>query len=168
MPPKNLGREQLLALLPHRGDIMVCQNLRFAGTRNYSGMARWEPDNALLRGHFPGMPIVPGCLLIETAAQLAGAGLLAWDEETRALGQELVGVLAAVRKCHFRRPVLPRQEVVFSLQCRQMAPMAAQVVSNVTVANTEVADLDLLLAYMPRYQFAQTMTDQSSKNEKGA
>src|SRR5512138_3216094 len=52
-------------------------------------------DEPFLRGHFPGQPLMPGVLLIETAAQLAG--IVAQSDPTRGplAGLKLTAVRAA-------------------------------------------------------------------------
>ena len=156
--PFALDRSEIEALLPHRGDIFVCQRLTVEGPHRFKGMALWPRENVVIQGHFPGLPVVPGVLLIETMAQLAGAGLLAGDPYVRSLTGDLLGVLASVRKCVFKHPVLPHREVEFSIQCRQMAPMAVQVAAIVHADQIEVAQLDILVVYTSRQQLLSAMT----------
>ncbi|MHB8698577.1 MAG: 3-hydroxyacyl-ACP dehydratase FabZ family protein [Sulfuricaulis sp.] len=137
--------------MPHRGDIFVCQRLIIEGPCKYRGTARWPLDNSLIRGHFPGLPVVPGVFLIEAAAQLAVAGMLADDPYVKSL-TNVMGVLASVRKCQFKKTVLPQRDVEFAIQWRLMAPNAAQVNAIVNVEQTEVARLDMLIAYSHRQQ----------------
>jgi 3-hydroxyacyl-[acyl-carrier-protein] dehydratase len=150
--PLELDRAAIADLLPHRGDIFVCERLTISGPHNFSGVARWPRDNNVIRGHFPGMPIVPGVLLIEALAQLAGAGLLAGDPYVATLPAASLGVLAAVRNCWFKRPVAADSEVGFAIQCRQLAPLLVQVTGVVSAEGAEVAKLELSLAYVPREQ----------------
>lgn len=145
--PFSLDRPAIEALIPHRGDIFVCQHLRVEGPHRFQGVARWPMDNALIQGHFPGLPVVPGVVLIEAMAQLAGAGLLAGDPYVRSLTGDLIGVLASVRKCVFKLPVRPQHDVTFDIQCRQITPMAVQITASVRVLQQEVAQLDILMAY---------------------
>jgi 3-hydroxyacyl-[acyl-carrier-protein] dehydratase len=155
--PFVLDRPAIEALLPHRGDIFVGQHLSVEGPHRFLGMAQWSSDNGLIQGHFPGLPVVPGVMLIETMAQLAGAGLLAGDPYVRSLPGDLIGVLATVRKCVFKHPVLPQQVVEFAIQCRQMTPMAVQVCSTVYVGAVEVAQLDVVLVHTSRRQLLSAM-----------
>jgi len=150
--PFTLERSQIEALLPHRGDIFVCQRVTVEGPHQFKGAARWPLDNAVIQGHFPGLPVVPGVLLIEAMAQLAGAGLLAGDPYVRSLTGDLLGVLASVRKCVFKHPVLPERDVDYTIQCRQMAPMAVQVAASVKAQDIEVAQLDIVMVYTSRQQ----------------
>jgi len=150
--PIALDREQIKSLIPHRGDIFVCQRLTIDGPHHFHGIARWSRDNAIIEGHFPGMPVVPGVLLIESMAQLAGAGLLRGDPYVQTLGQDSVGVLAGVRNCWFKSPVLPDVDVEFDIQCRQMAPVVVQVNAQVKAAGIEAGKLEVIIAYTPRDQ----------------
>lgn len=150
--PIALGRGDIEGLLPHRGAIFACERLRIDSHDRFSGVARWPLDNVIIGGHFPGMPVVPGVLLIEAMAQLAGAGLLRGDPYTATLPEHSVGVLASVRNCWFKSPVLPDCDVDFQIQCRQLSPLAVQVSARVEVAAVEVASLGAVLAYVPREQ----------------
>ncbi|MBV8465226.1 MAG: beta-hydroxyacyl-ACP dehydratase [Burkholderiales bacterium] len=150
--PIILGRDEIAALIPHRGAIFVCQQLTIDGPHDFRGVARWSPDNAVIEGHFPGMPIVPGVMLIEAMAQLAGAGLLRGDPYVKTLPQASVGVLAGVRNCWFKSPVPPDTDVEFHIHCRQMGAVVVQVSAQVKVADTEAAKLEAVIAYAPRDQ----------------
>lgn len=152
--PFVLEREAIEQLLPHRGPIFACKRLVANGPRTFTATASWAHDNAIIAGHFPGEPIVPGVMLIEAATQLAGAGLLSADPYSRAMSGDRIGVLATVRRCVFKRPVLPDQDVVFELGCRQMGPSAVQITAQATVHGHEVAQLETLMAYVERAKLA--------------
>jgi 3-hydroxyacyl-[acyl-carrier-protein] dehydratase len=156
--PFTLDRQAIERLLPHRGPIFVCKQLIAKGPRSYTAIANWPLDNAVVQGHFPGLPLVPGVLLIETVTQLAGAGLLSADAYVQSLPGERLGVLASVRRCAFKRPVLPEQDVTFEISCRQIGADAVQVTAQAFVENVEVAQLETLMVYTDKTQFSAAMT----------
>jgi len=155
--PFTLDRQAIERLLPHRGPIFVCKQLIAKGPRSYTAIANWPLDNAVVQGHFPGFPLVPGVMLIETVTQLAGAGLLSADSYVQSLPGERLGVLASVRRCAFKRPVLPEQDVTFEITCRQIGTDAVQVTALALVENVEVAQLETLMVYTDKTQFSAAM-----------
>lgn len=152
--PFTLDRQAIEKLLPHRGPIFACQQLIARGPRTYTATANWPLDNAIVQGHFPGYPLVPGVMLIESVTQLAGAGLLSADPYVKSLPSERIGVLASVRRCAFKRAVLPAQDVTFEINCRQIGADAVQVTAQALVDGVEVAQLETLMVYADKTQFS--------------
>jgi len=150
--PIALDRTDIEGLIPHRGAIFACERLLIESHSQFTGVARWSRTDSIIEGHFPGMPVVPGVLLIEAMAQLAGAGLLRGDPYTTTLPKDSVGVLASVRNCWFKSPVLPDCDVDFQIQCRQLAPLAVQISARVEAGGVEAASLSAVIAYVPRDQ----------------
>lgn len=148
--PFTLDRHAIEHLLPHRGPIFACKQLIARAPREYTAIANWALDNALIQGHFPGYPLVPGVMLIESVTQLAGAGLLSADAYVRSLPGDRIGVLASVRRCAFKRPVLPEQDVTFEIRCRQIGDAAVQINAQALVEGSEVAQLETLMVYADR------------------
>jgi 3-hydroxyacyl-[acyl-carrier-protein] dehydratase len=72
MKPSRTG-EDALKHLPHGPEFrFIDRLLSLTPGKEGAGEYRVRGDEPFLRGHFPGDPIMPGVLLIEAAAQLAG------------------------------------------------------------------------------------------------
>ena len=97
-------------LLPHRSPFLFVDELIAADETGAIGTYTYtEEKNDFFKGHFPGYPIVPGVVLVETMAQAAGAGLVA----RKFFGDKSPGfVLAKVEEAKFRRPVRPGDKFV--------------------------------------------------------
>ena len=65
------------------------------------------PDEFWARGHMPGMPIMPGVIMCEVAAQLCSYFALKYD----LLGCSVVG-FGGMDEVRFREPVLPGDRLV--------------------------------------------------------
>ncbi|HAB18644.1 MAG TPA: 3-hydroxyacyl-ACP dehydratase FabZ family protein [Verrucomicrobiota bacterium] len=86
----------LLAQLPHGPEFRFVDRL-LALEPGVSGIAEYtlRGDEPFLRGHFPGEPLLPGVLLIEAAAQLAGVIAQADPQQAPLAGLKLTAIRAA-------------------------------------------------------------------------
>jgi 3-hydroxyacyl-[acyl-carrier-protein] dehydratase len=93
-------------LLPHRDPFLFVDRIVSAGAEKIVAERTFPPDTWFFKGHFPGHPVVPGVILVETMAQAGGAGLVCagYMEST-------IFLLAAVDGIKLRRQVRPGELV---------------------------------------------------------
>ena len=100
-------------LLPHRPPFLFVDVLVAADETGALGEYTYtEEKNDFFKGHFPGNPIVPGVVLVESMAQVAGAGIVARGALAATPGKEPVFILASVDSARFREPVRPGDKLV--------------------------------------------------------
>jgi 3-hydroxyacyl-[acyl-carrier-protein] dehydratase len=74
---------------------------------------RWRADSDFYRGHFPGNPVTPGALLVESMAQAAvvGLGIYLLEQESPEASGKLVTLFTDVN-VEFSGMVRPGQRVL--------------------------------------------------------
>jgi len=94
-------------LIPHRDPFLFVDEIVEADEKRIIAKYRFTEKDFFFSGHFPGYPVVPGVILIETMAQSGGAGL----RKLKLLGDDALFFLVAVDKVKFRRQVQPGDEL---------------------------------------------------------
>jgi len=100
-----LTYEQVMKCLPHRYPfLMIDKIIKIKKDDTAIGIKNVTFNEPVFQGHFPGMPVFPGVLIIEGMAQTAGAIVNAARME---LDQEWHVLMLGVDKAKFRRPAHP-------------------------------------------------------------
>lgn len=104
-----LDINEIMKILPHRFPfLMVDKIVEVDHGKRCVGIKNVTINEPFFPGHFPGHPVMPGVLIIEAMAQVAGImAYLASDEETRAK----VTYFLAVDNARFRKPVMPGDQL---------------------------------------------------------
>jgi beta-hydroxyacyl-ACP dehydratase FabZ len=97
------------------------------------------------QGHFPGMPVMPGVLLVEAMAQVGGVLLL---HELGAGGK--VPFLMSVDKVKFRRPVRPGDQLRITINVLRLRSSMSACHATVTVDGQPVAEAEIRSVMMER------------------
>jgi 3-hydroxyacyl-[acyl-carrier-protein] dehydratase len=111
---------QIMKILPHRYPfLLVDKILELVPQEKIVGLKNVTINEQFFQGHFPGHPVMPGVLILESMAQVAG--ILAFSgagtvEEIENNMKDKVIYFMSIDKVKFRRPVVPgdqlRQEIV--------------------------------------------------------
>ena len=98
-------------MLPHTHPfVFVDRVLEVEAGKRAVGIKNVTQNEAVLRGHFPGQPVMPGVHIIEALAQIAGIALNAGRSE--ADGAQTV--LVAIRNIKFRKMVGPGDQLILT------------------------------------------------------
>lgn len=100
-------------------------------------------ESPVFEGHFPGHPILPGVLMLETMAQAAGYLLMTLDGFTR------MPFFAGVKTAGFRSFVLPGSTLKVSASRMHAGSGYAVVTTSLDCGGTRVSDAQLTMRTMP-------------------
>jgi 3-hydroxyacyl-[acyl-carrier-protein] dehydratase len=103
--PAQLDIAKILEVLPHRYPfVMVDRVTEIDAGKSIRGHKMVSYNEPWCVGHFPGRPIMPGVLIIESLAQIGG--ILAYASDPFDASKSLMYFLG-IDKAKFRRPVTP-------------------------------------------------------------
>lgn len=91
-------------IIPHRYPfLLVDKILEIEPGKRAVGIKNVTANEPFFQGHFPGNPIMPGVLIVEALAQLAGCMAVYGVEESKGK----LGLFTGIDGLRFRRQVIP-------------------------------------------------------------
>jgi 3-hydroxyacyl-[acyl-carrier-protein] dehydratase len=108
--------QELLALIPQQEPFRFVDEILSVDEERIEAAYRWRKDADFYRGHFPGRPITPGVLLIESMAQAGVVGLGIYLLTRESSPEEAAGLITVFSDAtvEFNAPVQPGDRVLIS------------------------------------------------------
>jgi len=125
-------------LLPHRDPFLFVDRIERYDDEEVVGYRKFSEKDFFFQGHFPGYPVVPGVILIETMAQCGGAGI----RLTGKVDKDALFFLASVDKAKFRRQVRPGDEVKMVIKTLRVSPKTLKQSGQAFVGEQLVAEAE--------------------------
>lgn len=141
-----LDIEDIRTLLPHRYPILLVDRiLEVKPGERIVGLKNVTINEAFFSGHFPEQAVMPGVLIIEAMAQVAGIMIMLMPEH-----REKLAYIGAIEKARFRRPVVPGDTLITEASVVTLRSMIGKVRMVTRVAEEIVAECDMTFALMER------------------
>jgi 3-hydroxyacyl-[acyl-carrier-protein] dehydratase len=132
---------RIMKLLPHRYPFLLIDKLiDIDGDQSCTGIKNVTINEPFFQGHFPGLPVMPGVLIIEAMAQTAGALVLS------KLGDEHAGKLVffmSIDNARFRKPVSPGDTVHIHVKLTHKRPPVWKYGAVAEVDGKKVAEAEI-------------------------
>lgn len=107
-PRTALDIHDILKILPHRYPFLLIDRvLELKRKERIVAIKNVTINEPFFNGHFPGLPIMPGVLIVEAIAQAGGALLLTEVEDRTGK----VMMFTGIDRAKFRRPVSPGDQL---------------------------------------------------------
>ena len=111
----SLNKKEIESLLPHRDPMLLIDSLHdIKKLSSATAVVNVYKDSFFVQGHFPGNPVMPGVLIVESFGQ-AAAALTACGLDKSTYENKLV-FLMGVEKARFRNPVIPDCKLILNIQ----------------------------------------------------
>jgi 3-hydroxyacyl-[acyl-carrier-protein] dehydratase len=103
--------EEVMQYLPHRYPFLLIDKVvELELGKSITAIKNVTINEPFFQGHFPGVPVMPGVLILEALAQ--AAGLLSF--KTKNYAPEEIGIIyfAGIDNARFKKPVKPGDQLV--------------------------------------------------------
>jgi len=129
-----LDIQKIQGILPHRFPFLLVdrvsiENLTAVGIKNVT-INEW-----FFQGHFPGSPIMPGVLILESMAQV-GATMMMNLEEYRGC----IPYFTTIDRVKIRRPVVPGDQLIIQVELLKIRKRMGKLHGIVKVKDAIVAE----------------------------
>ena len=134
-----LNKTDITNLLPHREPMLLVDELYdIKKLESATAVVKVKKDSFFVQGHFPGQPVMPGVLIVESFGQ-AAAALTAHGLDKATYENKLV-FLMTIEKARFRNPVIPDCDLILKIKAIRSHGRVWKYQGDAFVNDVKVAD----------------------------
>jgi beta-hydroxyacyl-ACP dehydratase FabZ len=127
-------------ILPHRYPMLLVDRIEELEAERIVGIKNVTANEPFFMGHFPDFPVMPGVLIVEAMAQVAGVLVLKSIPDRKS---KLV-LLASIEEAKFRRPVRPGDQLRIEMKVTRRKASVAKMHGQAMVDGNVVAEAEVM------------------------
>lgn len=138
-----MNKEQIKEILPHREPfLLVDQVEEMEVGKSIKATKFVTEDEYYFQGHFPGRPIMPGVLIVESLAQAGGIALLSMPEHKGKLA-----VFGSIKNARFKKQVVPGDTLTLNVTLDRLRSSSGTGIAEAYVGDVLACKCEIMFAF---------------------
>jgi 3-hydroxyacyl-[acyl-carrier-protein] dehydratase len=145
---KTFEIREILKLVPHRWPmVMIDRVTQYDDGDTLTALKNVTYNEGFFPGHFPGVPTMPGVLIVEAMAQ--ACGILAVLKSGITADSGFILYFAGIDSARFKRPVIPGDQLIFKVQFLKQKRDLWKFACVATVAGEVACEAEMMCVVRP-------------------
>jgi beta-hydroxyacyl-ACP dehydratase FabZ len=146
-PVSPIEVQEIMQYLPHRYPfLLVDRVVEYEEQKRIVGIKNVTINEPFFQGHFPGVPIMPGVLIVESMAQVGGVLVF----KTLPDRDKKLVFFAGIQSARFRKPVVPGDQLRLEMFLTRARTSLGKLQGTAFVEDQRVAEAEIMFSLVDR------------------
>ena len=138
---------EIMEFLPHRYPFLLLDRIvEYEEGKRIVGLKNVTINEPFFQGHFPGVPVMPGVLIVEAMAQAGGVLVF----KTLPEREKKLVFLMGIEGARFRKPVQPGDQLRLELEVIRVKARVGKLAGKAYVDGALVAEAEILFSLVDK------------------